>query len=115
MAMKPPGGPRSASTRCPSLSSCGEDRATRSFSRNLEFDVRASLAAMALVDVDAPDLDSIVLLDVDDGGLTHTAIEQIAVGALWRAGQDRRRRGVTAVARAGAPRWPPRRGTRRIL
>jgi hypothetical protein len=44
--------------------------------------VRASLAAMALVDVDAPDLDSIVLLDVDDGGLQHTAVEGIAV---WSA------------------------------
>jgi hypothetical protein len=36
---------------------------------------------MALVDVDAPDLDSIVLLDVDDGGLQHTAVEGIAVGS----------------------------------
>jgi hypothetical protein len=37
---------------------------------------------------DAPDLDSVVLLDVGDGGLERTAVEGIAVGSLWRAGQD---------------------------
>ena len=88
MAMKLHGGPRSASTSCQSLSSCGGGRATRSFSRNLEFDVRASSAAMALLT--SPGLDS-CLLDGGDGGLEHTTVERIAVGsALWRAGQDHR-------------------------
>ncbi len=40
--------------------------------------MHATLAAMAFVDVDAPDLDSVVLLDVGDGGLKHTAVKGIA-------------------------------------
>jgi hypothetical protein len=82
--------------------------------RNLEFDVRASLVAMAVLDVDPPDLDYVVLLDISHGGLVHTAIEQIAVGSALACG-TRPPLGVTDVARAGAPRWPPRGGKRRIL
>jgi hypothetical protein len=37
-----------------------------SFSRNRELDARATLAAMALVDVDAPDLDCVVLFNAGD-------------------------------------------------
>ena len=44
-AMRPHGGPASASTHCPSLLSFGEGRASRSFARDLKFDVPPMLVA----------------------------------------------------------------------
>src|SRR5260370_25866584 len=44
--------------------------------------VRVGVAAIAPVDVDAPDLEAGVLLDVDDSGLERMAVEGIAVKPL---------------------------------
>ena len=40
------------------------------------------VAAIALVDVNAPDLDAGVVLDVGDGGLEGLAVEGVAVQRL---------------------------------